>query len=64
LNLAGNIKGNKNGFYKYVNSKMNTRENEGLLLNASGKLLTKYMSKARILNVSFHSAGKISLQEP
>lgn len=36
VNLARDVKGNKKGFYKYINSKRKTRENLGLLLNGTG----------------------------
>lgn len=36
LNLWRNVKDNKKGFYKYVNSKKMTRENVGPLLNGAG----------------------------
>lgn len=51
--MAENVKGNKNRFHKYVNSKRNTRENLDLILNASGKMLTKHVYKAKTLNAFF-----------
>ena len=46
LNLSRNVKGNKQGFYKYVNIKKMTRENVGPLLNATGED-SKYHSSLR-----------------
>jgi len=36
LNLERNVKGNNKGFCKCINSKRNTREYAGLLLNGQG----------------------------
>jgi len=33
FNLAGDVKDNKKGFFKYISSKQKTRENMGPLLN-------------------------------
>lgn len=51
--MAGNVKGNKNRFHKYVNSKRNTRENVSPILKASGKLLTKCVCKAKTLHAFY-----------
>lgn len=58
LNLA--IKGNKKGFYKYINL-----EKCGLLLNQTGDLVVKDMGKTEVLSAFSASffAGKTSLQE-
>ncbi|PKU33022.1 rna-directed dna polymerase from mobile element jockey-like [Limosa lapponica baueri] len=47
LNLARGVKGNKKGFYKYINSKRKTRENVGQLLNGAGELVTRDMEKVK-----------------
>ena len=65
LNLSRDVKGNKKGFYKYVNSKRKSRENMGLLLNGEGEQATNDMEKTEVLNAFFASVftGKMSLQE-
>lgn len=40
LILLRDVKSNKKGFLKYINGTMKTRENLGLLLNATGILVT------------------------
>lgn len=40
------VKGNEQGFYKYINNKRKTRKNVGHLLNGAGDLVTKDMEKA------------------
>jgi len=55
LNLAREVKNNKNGFFKYTCSKQNTRENVGTLLNEVGALVTEDTEKAELLNVFFAS---------
>lgn len=51
LNLAGDVKDNKKGFFKYVHSKRKIRENESLLLSEVGALVLKDTEKAKLLNV-------------
>jgi len=51
LNLAKDMKGNRKGLYKYINSKRKTRENMNLQLNGTGELVTKGRQKAKVLNV-------------
>lgn len=60
-----NNKGNKKGFYKYLNSKRKTREKVAPLLNGAGKLETNNMEQAEVLNNFFASifASKTALQE-
>ncbi|KAK4815982.1 hypothetical protein QYF61_010850 [Mycteria americana] len=41
LQGAGDVKENKKGFHKHINSKRKTRENMGPLLNGAGELVTK-----------------------
>ena len=53
LKLARDVKDNKKGFYKYVNSKRKTRENVGPLLNEAGALVTEDTEKAELLNAIF-----------
>lgn len=53
LNLARGVKGNKKGFYKYINSKRKSRENMGQLLNGAGELVARDMEKAKVLSVFF-----------
>jgi len=52
LNLGRNVKGNKKGFYKYMNSKGKTRENVSGLLNRAGELVTNDMEKAAVVSAS------------
>ena len=55
LNLAKEIKNNKKGFIKYVNSKRKARENVGPILSEGGALVTGDAEKAEILNAFFAS---------
>lgn len=41
LILAGDVKYNRKGFYKYLNCKKQARENVGTLVNGTGALVTK-----------------------
>lgn len=49
MNLARDIKGNKNGFSKYKDDKRKTRENVGPLLKEMVDLVTRVMEKADVL---------------
>jgi len=53
LNLAKDMKDNKKGFFKYVNSKRRTRDNVGLLLNEVGALVSGDVENVEILNTFF-----------
>jgi len=55
LNLARDVKDNKNGFFNYISSKRKTRENAGPLLNKVGVLVTEDAEKADLLNAFFAS---------
>lgn len=55
LNLAKEIKDNKKGFFKYVNSKRKARENVGPILSEGGALVIGDAEKAEILNAFFAS---------
>ncbi|GAB0208405.1 mitochondrial enolase superfamily member 1 [Grus japonensis] len=55
LNLAGEVKDNKKGFFKYISSKRKTKENVGLLLNEMGALVMEDTEKAELLNAAFAS---------
>lgn len=46
LKLGRDAKGNKKGFYKYINYKSKTRENAGPLLRETGDLVTQDSGKA------------------
>uniref|UniRef100_A0A8C3BA48 Reverse transcriptase domain-containing protein n=1 Tax=Cairina moschata TaxID=8855 RepID=A0A8C3BA48_CAIMO len=65
MRLAKEIKDNKKGFFKYVNSKRKTRDNVGPLLNKGGVLVTGDAEKAEILNAFFASvfASRTLLQD-
>lgn len=58
-------KGNRKGVYKYVNSKRETRENMGPLLNRAGDQVTNHTEEAKVLNAFFVSVftDKTDLQE-
>lgn len=64
MSLERDVKGSKNGFYKYISSKRKVRENVSLLLNGAGDLVTKDMEKAKVFNAFFTSVftGKTGLQ--
>lgn len=51
LNLLRGVQGRNKGFYKYLNSRRNTRENVGPRLNGKVELLTSYIEKTE--NVFF-----------
>ncbi|GAB0192642.1 mitochondrial enolase superfamily member 1 [Grus japonensis] len=59
------MRGNKEGFYKYVSSKRKTRENLDSLLNGTGDLVTNNMEETKVLNAFFASVltGESSLRE-
>ena len=46
LNIAKEVKDNRKGFFKHVNSKRKTRENADPLLNEVGALVTEDTKKA------------------
>lgn len=50
MNLARDIKSNKNGFSKYKDYKRKTRENAGPLLKEIVDLVTWVMEKADVLS--------------
>ncbi|KFW11305.1 hypothetical protein N327_10989, partial [Fulmarus glacialis] len=54
LNLAGDAKGNKKGFYRYVSQKKKVKESIAPLMNTSGNLVTMD-KKAEVLNNFFVS---------
>lgn len=51
LNLARDVKDNKNGFSKRISNKKKTRENVGPWLNGAGDLVTEDMENAEVLNI-------------
>ncbi|GAB0183976.1 mitochondrial enolase superfamily member 1 [Grus japonensis] len=55
LNLSGDVKDNKKGFFKYISSKRKTRENVGPLLNEMGALVMEDTEKVELLNAFFAS---------
>jgi len=55
LNLARDVKDNKKGFFKYINSKRKTKENVGPLLNEVGALVTENTEKAELWSTFFAS---------
>lgn len=50
LNLANNV---KDGFFKYINNKMKTKDNVGSLLNVEESLVTEDAKKAELLKTPF-----------
>lgn len=59
------VKSNKKGFYKYMNTRRKTRENVGPQLNGLRALVTQDMEKVEVLTALFTTAftSKISLQK-
>ncbi|KFW09032.1 hypothetical protein N327_00801, partial [Fulmarus glacialis] len=55
LHLAGDVKGNKKSFYRYIGDKRKARENVGPLRNKTGDLVTRDMGKVEVLNDFFAS---------
>lgn len=51
LKLARDIK--KKGFFRYVSSRQEHREDLGPLLNRAGKIVTNNSEKAEVLDTSF-----------
>lgn len=48
-------KGNRKGFYKYINNNRETMENTGPLLNRAGDQVSNHTEDAKVLNVFFTS---------
>ena len=46
MNLISDVKDDNKGFYRYIMSRMKTRENVGLLLRGAGDMVTKDMEEA------------------
>lgn len=55
LNLAGDIKGSKKKFYRYISDKRKVGEDVGLLWKETGYLVTRDMEKALVLSDFFAS---------
>lgn len=55
LILVREVKDKKKGFFKYINNKMKTRWNAGLLLNDMGTKITEDTEKTELLNTFFAS---------
>ena len=55
MNLSGDVKDNKKGFFKYITSKQKTKENVGPLLREVGVLVTEDAEKAKLQNAFFAS---------
>ncbi|KFP35230.1 hypothetical protein N324_05800, partial [Chlamydotis macqueenii] len=55
LHLAGDVKGHKKTFYRYIEDKRKTKENVSPLWKEMGDLITQDMEKAEVLNDFFAS---------
>lgn len=55
LNLARDIKGNKEKFYRYISDKRKAGEDVGLFQKETGDLVTRDRKKAEVLNDFFAS---------
>jgi len=55
LNLARDVKDNKQGFFKYISKKRMSREKVGPLLNGVGALVRENTEKTELLNAAFAS---------
>ncbi|KAG6932917.1 hypothetical protein G0U57_020385, partial [Chelydra serpentina] len=64
LQLAGDVRSNKKGFFRYVSNKKKVKESVGPLLNEGGNLVTEDVEKASVLNAFFVSVftDKVSSQ--
>ena len=64
LELVRDVKGNKKGFFRYVGSKREAKENVVPQVNGTGDLVTKDMEKAEVLIAFFVSVftGKLCPQ--
>lgn len=61
LNLSRDVKGNKKGFYRYMNSNKKRRESMGLLLNGVGEQATNSMEKTEVLQRGLYNPHGICL---
>ena len=55
LNLTGDTRNNKKGFYRYVNQKRKVKESIPTLMNKNGGLVSTDEEKAEVLNNLFAS---------
>ncbi|KFQ62499.1 hypothetical protein N334_03741, partial [Pelecanus crispus] len=55
LNLARDVKNNKQGFYRYINQKRKVKESIPPLMNKKGELVSTDEEKAEVLNNFFAS---------
>lgn len=65
LKFARDAKGNRKGFYRYINCKREPIENMGPLLNRVGDQMTNHTEEAKVLNAFFVSVftGKTDFQK-
>jgi len=63
-NPTRDVKDNRKGFFKYINSKWKTRDNVGPLLNEVGVLVMEDAEKAALLGAFFASVLKPALRNP
>lgn len=63
LKLAGNVKNNRKGFYRYITHKIESKESISPLINEKGELETTGMEKAEVLKGFFDSKQKCSWTE-
>jgi len=61
LSQSRYVKGNMDGFYKYISVKGKSRENVDPMLNGTGGVVSQNSEKAEVLNAFFTS--KTSLEE-
>jgi len=55
LKLEKDVKNNKKGYFNYISSKRQARDNVGPLMNEVGVLVTEDAEKAELLNAFFAS---------
>jgi len=63
LKLAGNVKNNRKGFYRYISQKIKSKETISPLTNEKGELATTDMEKAEVLNEFFDSVRSVQGQK-
>lgn len=57
MDLARDVKDNKNGFCTYIGNKRKTKENVGPLLNETDDTVTQYMPQSSLPRPGFRNSG-------
>lgn len=57
MDLARDVKDNKNSFWKNIGDKRKTKENVGPLLNETDDIVTQYMPQSSLPRPAFRDSG-------